>query len=69
MEVYFVSGIDTSCGKTYATGVLARRELERGKKAITQKFVQTGCEGISEDIIAHRKAMGVGLFKEVFKWI
>lgn len=64
MSVYFVSGIDTSCGKTFATGVLARRELEKGKRVITQKFVQTGCEGISEDIEAHRKAMGLGLFPE-----
>ena len=64
MEVYFVSGIDTSCGKTFATGELARREIGRGRKVITQKFVQTGCDGVSEDIEAHRKAMGVGLFEE-----
>ncbi|MBO7522192.1 MAG: ATP-dependent dethiobiotin synthetase BioD [Opitutales bacterium] len=64
MAVYFVSGIDTSCGKTFVTGVLARREIGRGKKVITQKFVQTGCEGFSEDIEAHRKAMGAGLFDE-----
>ena len=64
MAVYFVSGIDTSCGKTFVTGVLARREIERGRKAITQKFVQTGCDGVSEDIEAHRKLMGVGFFDE-----
>ncbi len=64
MAVYFVSGIDTSCGKTFVTGVLARRELEKGKSVITQKFVQTGCEGISEDIETHRKAMGISLLPE-----
>lgn len=64
MAVFFVSGIDTSCGKTFVTGVLARRELEKGKSVITQKFVQTGCDGVSEDIEAHRKAMGLGLLPE-----
>lgn len=64
MGVYFVSGIDTSCGKTYVTGVLARRALDAGKSVITQKFVQTGNEKVSEDIEAHRAAMSSGFLPE-----
>ena len=40
---YFVSGIDTDAGKSYATGQLARMLAEQGRRVITQKFVQTGC--------------------------
>lgn len=64
MATFFVSGIDTSCGKTYITGLLAKMEMQKGKSVITQKFIQTGCEKISEDIEAHRKTMGVEFFPE-----
>lgn len=40
--VYFVSGIDTDAGKSYATGILARMLAEQGERVITQKFIQTG---------------------------
>ena len=60
----FISGIDTDCGKTYVTGLLAKNLLNQGFKCITSKFVQTGCIGISEDILAHRKAMGIDLLPE-----
>ncbi|MCH5225860.1 MAG: ATP-dependent dethiobiotin synthetase BioD [Muribaculaceae bacterium] len=60
-EVIFVSGIDTDAGKTYATGLLARNLMEEGKKVATLKFIQTGCEGSSEDIEMHRKIMGIRL--------
>ena len=30
-KVYFVSGIDTNIGKTYATGILAKSIAEKGK--------------------------------------
>ena len=63
-EIYFVSGIDTDCGKTIATGLLARHFLHKGKKIITQKLIQTGCTGIAEDIITHREIMGVDLLEE-----
>lgn len=62
--VYFVSGTDTDVGKTVATGFLARRFAERGLRVITQKLVQTGCEKMSDDIIAHRKIMGIDLLPE-----
>ena len=41
--VYFVSGIDTNVGKSYATGILARELAAAGRSVITQKLVQTGC--------------------------
>ncbi|QNX33091.1 dethiobiotin synthase [Acinetobacter seifertii] len=63
-QIYFVSGIDTEIGKTYATGFLARLWTEQGKKVITQKLIQTGNADISEDIEKHREIMGQGWFQE-----
>ncbi|WP_449467959.1 dethiobiotin synthase [Stenotrophomonas humi] len=63
-QVIFVSGIDTEIGKTVATGWLARQWLEQGEHVITQKLVQTGCVGASDDILLHRRIMGIGLFDE-----
>lgn len=62
--VYFVSGIDTEIGKTYATGYLAKTWQAQGKKVITQKLIQTGNLDISEDIEKHREIMGTGLLAE-----
>ena len=58
-NVYFVSGIDTDTGKSYATGIIARQLLDEGKRVITQKLIQTGNVGHSEDIDLHRKLMGI----------
>lgn len=63
-NVFFVSGIDTNIGKSYATGYIARLWNEKGTKTITQKFIQTGNTQISEDIELHRKIMGTGLLEE-----
>ena len=63
-NVYFISGIDTNIGKSYATGILAYRFMQSGKKVITQKLIQTGNEDYSEDIELHRKLMGVSLQDE-----
>lgn len=57
--IYFVSGIDTDAGKSVVTGLIARSLRARGINAITQKFIQTGCVGISEDILKHREIMGI----------
>ena len=57
--IYFVSGIDTDCGKTFVTGSLARELMQSGFNVATQKLIQTGCEGISEDILVHRQLMGI----------
>ena len=59
MSVYFISGIDTDAGKSIVTGVIARTLLKKGVKVITQKFIQSGCRGISEDILKHREIMGI----------
>ncbi len=59
--VLAVAGIDTGIGKTYVTGLLAKALLQQGKKVMTQKIVQTGCEGIAEDILEHRRLMGIGV--------
>ncbi len=58
-KVVFIGGIDTGIGKTVATGLLARALHRRGVSVITQKLVQTGCSGVSEDILAHRQLMGI----------
>lgn len=56
---YFISGIGTDVGKSWATGWLANNFIKEGKSVITQKFIQTGNEGRSEDIEVHRKIMGI----------
>lgn len=64
-NVFFVSGIDTNIGKSYATAYLARLWNEQGRRTITQKFIQTGNpEGYSEDIELHRRLMGMDYLPE-----
>lgn len=58
-DVIFISGIDTDAGKSYATGWLARQLMQQGHTVATQKFIQTGNDGFSEDIILHRRIMGI----------
>ena len=59
MATYFISGIDTDAGKSIVTGIIARTFISDGVKVITQKFIQTGCTGLSEDILKHREIMGI----------
>lgn len=63
-NVYFVSGIDTNIGKSYATGFMAHTWNEQGIRTITQKLVQTGNTDMSEDIELHRRLMGTGMLPE-----
>lgn len=63
-QAYFISGIDTDAGKSYVTGYFAARMMKDGQKVITQKFIQTGNTGFSEDIDLHRKLMGTGMLPE-----
>lgn len=60
-KAIFISGIDTDAGKTYATGWYAAKLMAEGEKVATQKFIQTGNTGMSEDIDMHRKIMGIDL--------
>ena len=63
-NVFFVSGIDTDTGKSYATGYLAKLWNGQGIRTITQKLIQTGNNGLSEDIELHRRIMGIPLQRE-----
>ena len=63
-DIYFVSGIDTGIGKTYATGYLAKLWNAEGQRTITQKLIQTGNVDVSEDIEQHREIMGTGFLPE-----
>lgn len=65
-KIYFVTGIDTDAGKSYATGLLARKIAADGGRVITIKMIQTGCSAgqISEDILIHRRLMDLPLLPE-----
>lgn len=63
-KIYFVTGIDTDAGKSYATGFIARSWNEKGIRTITQKLIQTGNVGYSEDIELHRKLMNIPYTEE-----
>ncbi len=63
---YFVTGIDTDAGKSYAVAALAKAAHEAGKRVITSKLIQTGCDPtqIAEDILTHRRLQGIELLPE-----
>lgn len=63
-NVYFISGIDTDAGKSYCTAYYACQLIGSGKRVITQKFIQTGNIGYSEDIDLHRRLMDIGMTEE-----
>lgn len=63
-QIFFVTGIDTDAGKTFATGMIAKMLHQQNKSVITQKLAQTGCSAVSSDIVDHRRLMGVELFAE-----
>ncbi|MDP8259102.1 MAG: dethiobiotin synthase [Candidatus Aadella gelida] len=56
----FVTGTDTGVGKTVVTGLLLKFFSEKGLRTITQKWVQTGSCGVSEDILEHMKFIDCG---------
>ena len=59
MNVIFVAGTDTGTGKTLVTGLLGRYLTDRGKRVVTQKWVETGKKALSGgDLAAHLKMMG-----------
>ena len=60
----FITGIDTDSGKSIVTGLIAKYIRKNNKTVITQKYVQTGCTEIAEDILSHRKIMNIGLLDE-----
>jgi dethiobiotin synthetase len=60
-QTVFISAIDTDAGKSIITGLMAKYLKNQGYNTITQKFIQTGCLEVSEDIETHRKIMGEDL--------
>lgn len=62
--VLFVTGIDTDIGKTIVTGWYAKKLMQQGASVITQKMIQTGCKGIAEDLLTHRKIQGIEFTEE-----
>lgn len=56
-----IGGIDTNVGKSFVTGLLARYLFQQGHSVTTLKLVQTGCRDLAEDIVLHRKLMGLPL--------
>lgn len=59
MRAIFICGTDTGVGKTIVTGLLLKEFREKGIKAISQKWVQTGCAGFPSDIEQHLKIAGI----------
>jgi len=64
----FITGTDTGVGKTIVAGLLGRSLKEKGINVITQKWVQTGCIDVSEDISMHAKLMDtdMAILKEYY---
>lgn len=63
-KIIVVSSIDTGIGKTIATGLLARWFKDNRIPVITMKMVQTGGEGLSRDVIDHRKLADMEMLEE-----
>ena len=61
MSGIFVTGADTGVGKTVVCGLLAGFLRGRGFRVVTQKWVQTGCEGEPEDLAAHWRLSGLAV--------
>ncbi len=56
MGIVLISGVDTGIGKSIATAMLARFvENKLHRSVVTQKMVQTGNNGFSEDLELHRR--------------
>jgi len=54
----FITGTDTGVGKTWICGYLAGFLRAQGVRVVTQKWVQTGCAGYSEDLARHQQLSG-----------
>jgi dethiobiotin synthetase len=60
MKAVFVTGTDTEVGKTLVCGLLGQYLLDKGRRVVTQKWIQTGSDGFAEDIRVHLRLMGRG---------
>jgi len=52
-KTVFIAGTDTHCGKTTVTALCANVLQQKKKQVETQKWVQTGSKGLSDDLIRH----------------
>ncbi len=59
MKGVLITGTDTGAGKTIVCGHLAAYLRKEGLNVITQKWVQTGCEGFSGDVSVHMRIAGL----------
>ncbi|MCG8578436.1 MAG: dethiobiotin synthase [Bacteroidales bacterium] len=64
MATYFITAIDTDAGKTFVTGLLAKYLKDQKRDVISMKLSQTGCDTLSEDILEHRRLMGIDFLPE-----
>ncbi|MFC1548624.1 dethiobiotin synthase [Candidatus Omnitrophota bacterium] len=60
INAVFITGTCTGVGKTVVTGLLGRLLKEKGIRAVTQKWVQTGCSEVTGDIMTHAMFMKRG---------
>ena len=66
-NVYFVSGIDTDAGKSYATGFLAREWNKNGHAPSPRNLSKQETLVIPEDIDLHRRIMGISFHQKKTK--
>jgi len=59
MRRCFITGTDTGVGKTLICGLLGKYLLGKGYSTVTQKWAQTGEEGLPEDTYAHLRLMDI----------
>lgn len=50
---FFITGTDTSIGKTLCTTLLAKHFIEEGYHVLTQKWIQSGLDGQNTDLETH----------------
>ena len=59
LQSVFIAGTDTEAGKTIVAGLLGRFIAEKGYNVITQKWIQTGCNGFPDDVYRHLELMKI----------
>ena len=58
-QQFFITGTDTSIGKTRVTGLLARHYQNKGYSVLTQKWIQSGYDGSPTDLDAHHSYLSL----------
>ena len=63
MAGIYIVGTDTGVGKTIVTGLLKRYFRHNGKRCVTHKWAQSGCDQ-DDDLAVHRKLGGIEFSEE-----